>query len=91
MKVAVKVDRAEADCQATILLARIGTEAYCVYESMTQTDMRRTNTTDILEAFKRHCISEVSEVFQIPKNVPKLLSFELEPRLVPNPNVFGIG
>lgn len=46
MKVAVKVDRAEADCQATLPLVCIGTEAYCVYESITQTDMLRMNTYD---------------------------------------------
>lgn len=57
---AAKLEQEEEGCQVAILLASIGTDAYCVYESMTLTDAQRESATALLEAFQRHCIGVVN-------------------------------
>lgn len=57
---AAKVDQKAATCQAAILLACIGTGAYCVYESMTLAYTQRASTIALPEAFQRHGAGNVS-------------------------------
>ena len=61
---AAKVDQEAADCQAAILLACIGTDAYCVYESMSLSDEQRASTTELLAAFQRHSLGDTNEVYE---------------------------
>lgn len=60
----MKVDQETVEYQAAIFLACIGTDAYCVYESLTLTNAQQTSTTARLEAFQCHCVSYISKAYE---------------------------
>ena len=62
---AAKVDREDADRQAAILLACIGSDAYEIYTTMEfDADNDREDPTKLLDAFEKYCIGEVNEVYE---------------------------
>lgn len=62
---AAKVDKEDADCQAAIFLACIGTDAYDVYSNMEFADETdRSDPAKLIEAFERHCVGEINEVYE---------------------------
>lgn len=62
---AAKVNKEEKDCQAAIFLACIGTDAYDIYTTMEFADEGdRADPDKLIEAFERHCIGEINEVYE---------------------------
>ena len=56
-----EIAQEEDDYLAAVLLAFIGTEAFCVFQSMPLTDAQRESTVSLLDAFARHCSVDVTE------------------------------
>jgi len=62
---AAKIDKEEKDCRAAIFLACIGTDAYEVYANMEfAEESYKTDPDKLIEAFERHCIGEINEVYE---------------------------
>ena len=62
---AAKVDRESADCEAAILLACLGADAYTIYESIEfADDADRANPTRLLQVLEAHFIGETNEVYE---------------------------
>ena len=62
---AAKVDKEEKECQAAIFLACIGTDAYDIYTTMEFAhEENRDDPEKLIEAFERHCIGEINEVYE---------------------------
>jgi hypothetical protein len=62
---AAKIDREDPDRQAAIFLACIGSEAYDIYANMEfETDDDRAKPDTLIEAFARHCVGEINEIYE---------------------------
>src|SRR5208282_3241 len=61
---AAKVNREAKDCQAAIFLACIGSDAYDIYTTMELDDDDRNDPDKLIDAFERHCIGEINEVYE---------------------------
>ena len=62
---AAKISREDKDCQAAIFLACIGADAYDLYTTMQfESDDDRQDPDRLIEAFERHCIGELNEVYE---------------------------
>src|SRR5664279_2265731 len=62
---AAKVNKEDKDCQAAIFLACIGTDAYDIYTTMEfEREEDRADPDKLIEAFERHCIGELNEVYE---------------------------
>ena len=64
-KKAAKLNHEEKDCQAAIFLACIGADAYEIYTTLEfANDADRDDPDKLVEAFERHCIGELNEVYE---------------------------
>jgi len=62
---AAALDRESPERQAAIFVACIGADAYVIYSTMEFTDeVDRRDPTKLLEAFKKHCLGEMNEVYE---------------------------
>ena len=62
---AAKIDREDADRQAAIFLACIGSDAYQIFTTMEFDDEAdKENPEKLIEAFERYCIGEINEVYE---------------------------
>jgi len=63
--VAAKLHREEKACQAAILLACIGADAYEIYTMLEfAAEADKADPEKLIEAFDRHCIGELNEVYE---------------------------
>jgi len=62
---ASKIDREEPECQAAILLACIGSDAYEIFTTLEfSEESDKQDPTKLLEAFDKYCIGEINEVYE---------------------------
>lgn len=62
---ASKIESEKQDCQAAILLACIGSDAYEIFTTLEFSDESdKQDPTKLLDAFEKHCIGEVNEVYE---------------------------
>jgi len=61
---AAKIDDEEADRQAAIFLACIGSDAYNVFTTMESSDADRADPAKLIDAFEQHCVGQINEVYE---------------------------
>jgi hypothetical protein len=62
---AIKIDKEDADRHAAIFLAWVGSDAYDIYTTLEfETEDDREKPDKLIEAFERHCIGEVNEIYE---------------------------
>jgi hypothetical protein len=62
---ATKIDKEDADRQAAIFLACVGSDAYDIYTTLEfESEDDREKPDKLIEAFERHCIGEVNEIYE---------------------------
>jgi uncharacterized protein YerC len=62
---ATKIDKEDADRQVAIFRACIGSDAYDIYTTLEfESEDDREKPDKLIEAFERHCIGEVNEIYE---------------------------
>ena len=62
---AAKIDKEDADRQAAIFLACVGSDAYDIYTTLEfESEDDKAKPDKLIEAFERHCVGEVNEIYE---------------------------